>query len=87
MFLGMFSSVSYQIEQRKQKDPNDIHKVPIEPGDLNRVRIGFRKLSPPGHEDHDRHDAQTDDHVNGMQAGHGEVEREKDLRLAVIDGI
>ena len=41
-------------------------------------------IAAPRPPQHHRHDAEADDHVQRVQAGHHEVEREEDLRVADV---
>src|SRR6185369_1759538 len=70
-----------QIQERKEKDPDDVHKVPVETRTLQRRVVREVETTLPGRPDERRENAQSDDHVQGVQAGHHEVEREEDLRL------
>ena len=70
-----------QIEQRKKKDPDNIHKMPVEAGQLNRRMIFRRKTTASGLDHQYCQDADAYDHVQGMHAGHGEVERKEELGI------
>src|SRR5258705_9797722 len=72
---------SEQIEQWKQENPDDVDEVPVEAADLNRAVVLGVDRAAPGPDEHPRHDAEADDHVQRVQPGHREVEREEDLRV------
>src|SRR5436190_20226513 len=73
-----------QVEQRKQEDPDDVDEVPVETADLDRAVIPGGDRPVPRPAQHDGHDAEADDHVQRVEAGHQEIEREKDLRVREI---
>src|SRR5918995_3720715 len=73
---------SDQIQQGKQKNPNDIDEMPVEPDKLNRRMVDRRKLAAPRAPHQPEQKTDADDHVQSMHAGHGEIKRKEDLRLA-----
>src|SRR5262245_29292470 len=73
-----------QVQQREQEDPHDIHEVPVETADLNRIRVLTRDGTVPRPNHHPGQDAEPDDHVQSMEAGHDEIQREENLRVAEI---
>src|ERR1041384_2045745 len=81
--LMTFGSLVYvdQIEQRKEKNPDNINEVPVETRQLNRRVVNGRVSAPVGfnEDDADEHDA--DGQVDRMNARHRDVEEEEDLRL------
>src|ERR1700682_637175 len=73
-----------QIQEREKKDPHDVHEVPVEAGHLDR-RVPLRGVSPlAGLDDENGQDAEADDHVQGVEARHREVERKEELRRAAV---
>src|SRR4051794_4447818 len=70
-----------QIKKGVQENPDQIDKVPVQAGYLDRVVVVGGKLATPCLAGDDRHQPQTDDHVNGMNAGHREIEEEERLGL------
>src|SRR5687768_16137125 len=86
----MYASVQMppdQIQQRKQENPNDVDEMPVQAADLDGAGILPRDGSVPCPEQHPRHDSEPDDHVNGVQAGHREIQREEDLRVPEVLGL
>src|SRR5437667_12258892 len=70
-----------EVQHREQEDPHEIDEVPVQAGDLHPgVALGPEVPLDRLHE-HPGHDAQADDHVERVQTGHREVEREEDARL------
>src|SRR5919198_1471872 len=57
-FFNLSFVPPYQVEQRKQKDPHDVHKVPVEPAYLD-GHVIFRGKSPPTCQN-DEHPDQSD---------------------------
>ena len=66
-----FCATLDDVEQRKQEDPDKVHKVPVKTNVFNQNRIVDRQPVPL-HQDHQKHE-QADDHVNGMEPGHQEI--------------
>src|ERR1044072_3024394 len=73
-----------EVQKWEQENPDDIDEVPIKPAEVDgRVISGavnaFARL-------HDQPDQKTgaDHHVQGVQAGHGEIEREEQLRVSLV---
>src|SRR5580704_19521706 len=75
---------SDEIEQREQEDPDDVDEVPVETADLDRVVVVRGDDAAGRPPEHHRHDADADDHVEGVEAGHDEVQREEDLRVPEV---
>src|SRR5205823_4940413 len=81
------SAPADQVEQREEEDPDDIYKVPIEAHDFDgRVMIGsidsltcllYEKQQETG----------PNHHVQRVQAGHEEVEREEKLNTRGVGGL
>ena len=78
----LFSYLStYQIKQRKQIDPDQIHKVPVKAGHLNRgvifggVGLFDRFIQNNRKNDH------PDQYMDAVQTGHGEIDTEKNMRV------
>src|ERR1700692_2365302 len=67
-----------QVQQREQEDPDDVHEVPVQADALERV-VPLGGVAPlPGGQQQVAEQADADDHVQGVQPGHAEVEREED---------
>src|SRR5579863_1741658 len=74
-----------QVQQREQINPDDIHKVPIQPANLNGGVILWAVRVLPGLERQIEKQTNADHHVQGVHAGHGEIQREKDLGVSLIN--
>src|SRR5205807_7049242 len=63
----------YKVQERKQEDPDDIDKVPVEPDDFEHGGVLHAEAADGGHhQDHGKH-YQPAQHVQGVEAGHGKV--------------
>src|SRR5204863_8131031 len=71
-----------QVEEREQEDPDDVHEVPVEAGDLHRRVVERPEAALPGPPRHVEDDRDADDHVQRVQPGQAEVEGEEDLGVA-----
>src|SRR5713226_80019 len=72
-----------QIEQREQENPNDIDEVPVEADVLDRRVVLRREATAQRLLDEPDEEAGADDHVQGVQAGHAEIEGEEKLGVGV----
>src|ERR1700761_7028983 len=80
MTRGTFSLVpADQIEQREEEDPDNIDKVPVQTKVLNEGDVAVHVSTTHRFGEHAAKQHDTDDHVNGVHAGHGKVEREVNL--------
>ena len=71
----------HQVQQREQEDPDDVHEVPVQAGDLDRrVPARARTCRAPPSSSITAMSPEPDDHVQRVQAGHREVEREEQVR-------
>ena len=52
-----------QIKKREQENPNYIHEVPIQSGNLDWRMVSGRKAIPASHPQNHAHDAEPDDHM------------------------
>src|SRR5438270_8492151 len=79
----MSSSMSSQIEKRKQKDPNDIDEMPIQAGNLHRHKI-LREL--PNASEQCQHEYQNNANrdVDCVEAGQGKVNPEKQFSVGGV---
>src|SRR2546430_17657345 len=68
-----FHVPSQQIQQREKKDPDDVHKVPIQSGNLDRRVILGTKAPSYSHNQNHGHDSKSDDHVQRVHAGHRKI--------------
>src|SRR6187399_861927 len=71
-----------QVQEREQEDPDDVHEVPIEAGQLDGGMIVGAVAAAVGQPGQRQQYGYADDHVERVQARHGEVERVVDLRRA-----
>ena len=72
-----------EIKERKEKHPYHIDEMPIQPADLHR-RVVFPGVIPaPRFPGQNGQGSDPDQDVQGVQAGHAEIEREKQLHLVV----
>src|SRR5258708_21178118 len=76
-----------QIEQRKQENPNDIDEVPVEADVFNGRVVLRREAAAQGFLDEPNDQAGAHDHVQCVQAGHAEIEREEKLGVRVGGGV
>src|SRR3989442_1438923 len=58
-------SPSDQVDEREDQDPDEIHEVPVEPEDLDRVVVGLGELALGAEHGHDR---EIDDPARDVQA-------------------
>src|ERR1700686_846420 len=73
-----------QVEQREQIDPDNIDEVPVQSPDVEGRVIFGREATLPRHEQEPCKNTQSDDHVERVQAGHDEVQREENLGVARV---
>src|SRR6266404_5107255 len=76
-----------QIQQREQENPNDIDEVPVEADILDGRVVLRREAAAPRFLDEPKEQAGADDHVQGVQAGHAEIEGEEKLGVGVRAGV
>src|SRR5580700_3858720 len=70
-----------QVKQREQEQPHNIDKVPIQPEILNRCNVPGTELSSVGPPCKPEQQANADNHVQRVHAGHREIKEKEDLRL------
>src|SRR5262249_20554219 len=70
-----------QVQQRKQENPDNIDKVPVQAAEFNRREVPWPEIAARGAQQQPCKQSQANHHVKGVEAGHGEVEGEKDFRL------
>src|SRR5580700_3178202 len=73
-----------QVKQREQVNPDDVDEVPVKSADLDWSVPLRGEASLPRHDQKPEKDAQADDHVQRVQAGHHKVKREEQLRVMRI---
>src|SRR5437868_8779631 len=79
--LDEFLCAPDQIQQREQEDPYNIDEVPIQAADFHRREIVGVELALPRHCVDCEHQDHAHKHVNGVEAGHEEIEAEQNLGL------
>src|SRR5260370_14750455 len=72
-----------QIQQREQENPNDIDEVPVEADILDGRVVLRREAAAQRFLDEPKEQAGADDHVQGVQASHAEIEGGEKLRVRV----
>src|ERR1700682_4748318 len=72
-----------QIKQRKQENPDDINEVPVQTYVFNGGVVIFVEAALPGYQDEPQEQTGADDHVQGVQTGHAEIERKIKLRVRI----
>src|ERR1019366_10500853 len=65
----------HQVQQREQEDPDDIDKVPIKTDQLNGELVVRAKLAQHVRDQLDAEDNEAAEHMDRVEAGHGEVAR------------
>src|SRR5258708_20077916 len=73
-----------EIKQRKQVNPNDVDEVPVEAADFDGSVVFGSEASFPGCEEKPEKNAEPDDHVERVQAGHNEIKSEENLRITRV---
>src|SRR5947209_1239593 len=68
-----------QVKQGEQEYPDDVDEVPVQPEVLYKGDMPGGVGSGPRPHDHEAQDRNTDDHVQGVHASHGEVKPEVHL--------
>src|SRR5262249_15374083 len=76
-----------EIENRQQEDPDDVDEVPVETGDLDRVVVRGREAAAPCEKADHRHHADPDRQVEGVDAGHREVEPEEEADAVTLGAL
>src|SRR6478672_8568397 len=79
--LYPLSVATDEVQQWEQKDPDDIDKVPIQSKVFNKCHVPCRIGTGLRLRDHESENRNSNNHVQCMHAGHGEVEKEIDLRV------
>src|SRR4029077_18869551 len=74
-----------QIQQREKINPDNIHKVPVQAAHFDGRVVLRRVTSLPGVIGQENENPNSDDHVQGVQPGHGEIQREINLLVARVD--
>src|ERR1019366_7170515 len=68
-----------QVEQGEQVDPDNVDEVPVETAHLERRVVLGCEAAFPCHDQEPGEEAESDDHVEGVQAGHDEVQSKENL--------
>src|SRR3990172_5054879 len=76
-----------QIKQREEKNPHDIHEMPVQAEEFNR-RVIFGAESPFSCKKHQPdQQSHSNDHVQGVHSCHHEIETEEDLGLLCMRSV
>src|SRR5258708_7803078 len=70
-----------QVKQWEQEDPDDVDKVPVQSEVLHERNVPRRVGSGLRSENHVSQQADADNHVQRVHAGHGEIETEVHLSV------
>src|SRR5438270_4461469 len=70
-----------EVEEREEKNPDDVDEVPVEAHDLDGAVVLGAEIAAPRPHDHPDQEAGADDHVQRVQAGHAPVKRHEELHL------
>src|SRR4030095_4174715 len=76
-----------QVEKRKKEYPNNVYEVPIQAAQLNGRVVNRTEFISPRQKDQDRHQPDSNNHVQGMHACHDEVEDEKQACVSAVGSI
>src|ERR1700723_4418688 len=68
-----------EIQQREKEDPNDIDEVPIQSEVIDGRGMPIHVCAVICLVEQNEQNADTDDHVQGVHAGHGKVKEEEEL--------
>src|SRR4051812_20621606 len=75
-----------QVKQRVKENPDDVNKVPVKTEDFNGLVVRRRgKDIGAGVANINRQQNQTNNHVDGVQARHAEVDHEEHLQVHRVD--
>src|SRR3954470_23354227 len=72
-----------KVEQRIQKDPNDVHEVPVKAAHFHGGVIVFSKWPAPGCPREHCQNSNAHDDMDRVQASHEEVEDEEEFGIAI----
>jgi len=78
------SSMSYQVEEREQKDPNDVDEMPVKPDHFDRREVVRVEYASHRLNQQKGKQAKPDDHMQRVHACHAEVQKEQNLSRARI---
>src|ERR1043166_7408546 len=76
-----------KIEQRIEKNPDNIHKVPVQANDLDRRRVRGGENTAPGEHCQDSQQTKANNHMQGMQTRHEKIEDQEELHLTRIRSV
>src|SRR3954454_524823 len=74
-------SVSNQIQEWEKEDPHDVNEMPVQADHFYRCEIVLRKCILASLDDQVCKQPEADNHVDSVHAGHGEVQKEQNLRV------
>jgi len=78
------SAVSCQVQKREKKNPDDVHEVPVEAGDLDRCKMAGCKFSNASEKRQNQHQENSYCDVNCVETRHREIQPEKNLGVSRI---
>jgi hypothetical protein len=70
-----------QVEQWEQKNPDNVHEVPVQADDFHGRKVAGRKAPPAAPKNQPEQQTHPDNHVHSVQPGHGEVKDEIDVSM------
>ena len=70
-----------EIKECKNENPDQVDEVPVQPGVLDVLGVGFFEPRRQSLLDREEEDDQADDDVDRMEASHGEVARGKQVAV------
>ena len=73
-----------QIEQRKEENPDNVHKMPIQTGNLYWVVISISESAAPRQHRQHHQDPNAHRDVDRVQPGHGKINPVKQLGISRI---
>src|SRR5690242_17955378 len=76
-----------QIQKGIEKNPHNIDEVPIQADDFDRSVVTPGEATFHRLENQPKDETRADNHVQGVQAGHGEIERDIQLGVSGETGI
>src|ERR1043165_4896846 len=76
---------AHEVKKREKENPHHVHEVPVEAAHLDCVvvlaAVGPDEGLPSDH----RQEADPDEHMEGVDSGHDEVEKKEEPGMARVD--
>src|SRR6266536_6571683 len=76
-----------KIEQWIEKNPDNIHKVPVQANDLDGCRVRSGENTAPGEHCQNSKQAKANNHVQRMQTRHEKIADQEELHLTRIRSV